>query len=135
MNEKSKERLVSREPGYGLSKTLVQSMFVAILIGYVQFLRVPELVELAIKSYQGHVAHSAPKMTMTSAQPKMVELPVDANGVFDDNAFMKNYRCNKEHTFRVEVFKQDPLLMVIHDFLAPGEADHLRAIALPGSDN
>ena len=50
---------------------------------------------------------------------------------WDDDAFVAQYHCNPNHTYRVQITNKDPLIMYLNSFLAPGEAEHLKAIAHP----
>ena len=47
---------------------------------------------------------------------------------FDDDLFMQSYVCDQTHTYRIEVVRRDPLLMQVRNFLAAGEAEHMKAL-------
>jgi hypothetical protein len=40
----------------------------------------------------------------------------------------ETFECNTTHKFTLEIVKQDPLVAYIKDFLAPGEAKHMRNV-------
>lgn len=50
---------------------------------------------------------------------------------FDDEEFMQQYVCNKKHGFRMSTLARSPQMFFIGDFLAPGEAEHIRLLAEP----
>lgn len=43
---------------------------------------------------------------------------------FDDEKFLQEYKCDKNHGYRLKILHREPFIMVVDDFLAPGEAEH-----------
>jgi prolyl 4-hydroxylase len=58
--------------------------------------------------------------------PSYTFYPVNSN-----ETFIKEYKCNTEHQFSVKILNRDPFIMYIKNFLAPGEAEHLKHIGYP----
>lgn len=49
----------------------------------------------------------------------------------NDAEFVRQYKCDHEHKYRMSVIKRKPMLMYITDFMTDGEAQHLIAIGMP----
>lgn len=78
------------------------------------------LLILIIFNFQQNVQQNVDNL------PSYTFYPVDSN-----ETFIKEYKCNTEHQFSVKILNRDPFIMYIKNFLAPGEADHLKHIGYP----
>jgi hypothetical protein len=101
-------------------KVAFQYGLVFLVIAYLQAIQVPTLIQIYIESHTGGISTVAP--TTKSTGPSI--LP---DG-FNDAAFMAKYKCNQAHEYFIDTIKEDPKLMLVRGFLAPGEGEHLLAI-------
>jgi prolyl 4-hydroxylase len=61
----------------------------------------------------------------TSTLSSLVKLQPRSEGLLDPDTYV----C--KHSYRINIVHRDPLIMMIDDFLQPGEAEHMIAVAKP----
>lgn len=126
------------------ARLLVSALSAVILALYVEYLQLPELISVTIESSRASLLFQAaplnPQVTTIPAhvtstwQDVEYAMTTDSElelARFDDEAFMKQYTCNRRHGYTVRVLSRDPQIIYIAGFLAPGEADHMRMAAMP----
>lgn len=141
---------VSPRKSYGIVAIVLQLSFLGLVATYFQHAQFVQNImkQQPQEAKPQQSTHSKPEPEQSMGQPVVVEVPPYANSKptlrtnrprfletqevlerfaegnldsFNDVEFMRNYVCNPNHQYQIQLLSHDPMIMKVKNFLAPGK--------------